>query len=383
MDARYVAAGSPGFAEEAQVARGPRSRLVRRAALAVVGLATLAFAAPAGAESITFSDPGEHSFPVPNGVSSLTVGAIGEPGGAASGGAGGPGAAVGATLPVTPGDTLYVEIDVGGAASDVSGDGGGASDLRTCSVADAGCVLTGAEDDPRLLVASGGGGASLLGVGQTTGQPAGGSGFAGANSITTTPWLAPCAAGAAGASDALGGGGGQCTTGGQGGGGNFPGQTGGIGQGGQGGADGLLGGGGGGFFGGGGGGGIDVGVASRTGGGGGGSSYVAPVATDVTFEESDASAASLTITYTVAPPIDTLIDSVEELDLQHGIENSLLKKLTNAQRNLDAGNTAGACDKLGAFIAQVSAQSGKKIDAADADDLIAEAQAVRASLGCA
>ena len=47
MDARDVGTGSPRIAEGAQVARGPRSRLVRRAALAVVGLATLAFAAPA------------------------------------------------------------------------------------------------------------------------------------------------------------------------------------------------------------------------------------------------------------------------------------------------------------------------------------------------
>ena len=51
MDARYVAAGSPGFAEEAQVARSPRSRLVRRAALvlATLAVATLALAARAEA----------------------------------------------------------------------------------------------------------------------------------------------------------------------------------------------------------------------------------------------------------------------------------------------------------------------------------------------
>jgi hypothetical protein len=58
MDARYVGAGSARFAEDAQVARGPRSRLVRRAghspmALPYVALLTLllalACAAPAGA----------------------------------------------------------------------------------------------------------------------------------------------------------------------------------------------------------------------------------------------------------------------------------------------------------------------------------------------
>ena len=80
--------------------------------------------------------------------------------------------------------------------------------------------------------------------------------------------------------------------------------------------------------------------------------------------------------------IDDLIESVEALDLHHGIENSLLKKLTSAQMNLDADDTAGACDKLASFIAEVSAQSGKKIDAEDADDLIADAEAVPESLDC-
>jgi YVTN family beta-propeller protein len=87
---------------------------------------------------------------------------------------------------------------------------------------------------------------------------------------------------------------------------------------------------------------------------------------------------------TPSPPaaIADLIDSVEELDLPSGPENSLLKKLTGAQRNLDAGDTDGACGKLASFINQVSAQAGKRIDAPDADELVAEAQAVRESLSC-
>jgi hypothetical protein len=40
------------------------------------------------------------------------------------------------------------------------------------------------------------------------------------------------------------------------------------------------------------------------------------------------------------------------------------------------------CGSAGAFINAVEAQSGKKIPASTADDLIAEAQAVRASLSC-
>ena len=80
--------------------------------------------------------------------------------------------------------------------------------------------------------------------------------------------------------------------------------------------------------------------------------------------------------------IADLIESVEGLDLPSGIENSLLKKLTNAQMNLDADDSAGACDKLASFIAAVQAQSGKKIDADDADALIEQAEAVRDSIPC-
>jgi hypothetical protein len=91
---------------------------------------------------------------------------------------------------------------------------------------------------------------------------------------------------------------------------------------------------------------------------------------------------SANLVTTPTPTIADLIASVEALDLPHGVENSLLKKLTNAQRNLDADDLDGACGKLASFAAQVSAQRGKKIETADADDLIEEAEALRASVGC-
>ena len=82
MDARHVAAGSPGFAEGAQVARGPRSRFVRRAALAVVGLSTLAFAASAAATTATFNYTGAaQTWTVPAGVTSATFDLYGAQGG--------------------------------------------------------------------------------------------------------------------------------------------------------------------------------------------------------------------------------------------------------------------------------------------------------------
>ena len=73
---------SPRFTEEAQVARGPRSRLVRRAALAVVGLSTLAFAAPASATTETFNFTGAaQTWTVPAGVTEATFDLYGAQGG--------------------------------------------------------------------------------------------------------------------------------------------------------------------------------------------------------------------------------------------------------------------------------------------------------------
>ena len=89
--------------------------------------------------------------------------------------------------------------------------------------------------------------------------------------------------------------------------------------------------------------------------------------------------------FTVLDPRDVLADligSVEALDLQRGIESSLLRKLTGADRNLGADDVGGACDKLASFIDQVEAQSGKTIDAPDAEELIDAAERVRRSLGC-
>ena len=65
-----------------------------------------------------------------------------------------------------------------------------------------------------------------------------------------------------------------------------------------------------------------------------------------------------------------------------GIERSLLAKLGGAQRKLDDGRLAATCGKLGAFANQVRAQGGKRIDATEAAELVGQASAVRASLGC-
>jgi hypothetical protein len=89
---------------------------------------------------------------------------------------------------------------------------------------------------------------------------------------------------------------------------------------------------------------------------------------------------------TTAPPppptIADLVADVTQAGLPRGIERSLLAKLGAAQRKLDGGHHQGACGSLGASINQVEAQSGKQLAAASAEDLVAEAAAVRDALGC-
>jgi hypothetical protein len=74
--------------------------------------------------------------------------------------------------------------------------------------------------------------------------------------------------------------------------------------------------------------------------------------------------------------IEELIDDVEKLNLHGGTEKSLTKKLENAIKSLEKGEIEAAIGKLNAFINEVEAQRGKKIDEADADALIAAAQAI-------
>jgi hypothetical protein len=85
------------------------------------------------------------------------------------------------------------------------------------------------------------------------------------------------------------------------------------------------------------------------------------------------------------PPQQQLADldaAVRALGLEKGIANSLLVKIQGASRDLSTGQTASACGKLDAFVSEVQAQSGNKIPAAAAADLIAAAQRIKTGLGC-
>lgn len=82
---------------------------------------------------------------------------------------------------------------------------------------------------------------------------------------------------------------------------------------------------------------------------------------------------------TTSEAIDDLVQIIEEMNLQNGIENSLDSKLDNAQDALDAANSGDrqdAINKLIAFINAVNAQRGNKLTEEEADYLIAKAQEI-------
>ena len=79
---------------------------------------------------------------------------------------------------------------------------------------------------------------------------------------------------------------------------------------------------------------------------------------------------------------DDLIALVRSFNLPAGTENSLVTKLQDALSAIDASDTATACDSLTAFINACQAQSGKKLTAAQASQLINSATLIKTTLGC-
>ena len=287
-----------------------RTEASGRRGLAVCLLASgvLLIAVP-GAGATTFSSTGaEQMYTVPANAVAIHVLAVGAPGSGDHSTLGGRGAVVTADLPVSPNEVLYIEVGVAGA--EVQGSafggggagaqynmgtlstpgGGGASDVRTCSMTAPSCG-TGDSLSSRLLVAGGGGGAGLA-----DGAPAGGAG--GAAGV----------AGSAGAGTSGGGGG---DAGGQSSGGtagtsfgvNGP-SAGTSGNGGPGaGALNGGGGGGGGYYGGGGGGRGSSPGADGGGGGGGGSSFIAAQGSNGSVAVDTSGTPTVTITAIVRQPL--------------------------------------------------------------------------------
>jgi len=86
---------------------------------------------------------------------------------------------------------------------------------------------------------------------------------------------------------------------------------------------------------------------------------------------------------TPAGALQKLIDQFEGMDLQKGIEKSLLARLEaglQILKNLPESNDVAAIKYLQEFIKGVEVQRGKKIPEADADALIAAAQQIIAML---
>jgi hypothetical protein len=65
-----------------------------------------------------------------------------------------------------------------------------------------------------------------------------------------------------------------------------------------------------------------------------------------------------------------------------GPGTSFADKARSAQSSLAAGDKAGACGTLGAYLNELSAQTGKKVTAAQAASLTAEVNRIRAVIGC-
>ena len=245
--------------------------------------ASLRVVAPCGGIQTMFWLTGAvQDFVVPAGVTSVTIVAAGAAGGPSSGSyPGGLGAVLGATFPVTPGETLHTLV--GGAGGWSGGGGGGSFVYRTASAA--GLLIAAAGGGGGVWVSAGIGGSATTaaadGKGCSGGSTAGVSGNGGAGgNPTSCSYSGPGGGGGGGGLLTEGGNGSQCSNGGA---ALVAGGAGGGADGGFGGGGGrscssmYLGGGGGGGYNGGGGGVIDwqSPAGAHLGGGGGGGSFIA------------------------------------------------------------------------------------------------------------
>jgi hypothetical protein len=98
-----------------------------------------------------------------------------------------------------------------------------------------------------------------------------------------------------------------------------------------------------------------------------------------TFGASSASGTVTVLSYSQATT--NLQAQVDAAGLPQGTQNSLDSKLQAALASFNQGDTTAAKNQLGAFINEVGAQRGKKIDAPLADALIAYAQRVINAVG--
>ena len=74
--------------------------------------------------------------------------------------------------------------------------------------------------------------------------------------------------------------------------------------------------------------------------------------------------------------IEDIVDLIITMNLHNGLTNALTNKFNDAITYLNSGDNKEALGTLNAFINQVEAQSGKKLTAEQADQLIAEARRI-------
>lgn len=80
-----------------------------------------------------------------------------------------------------------------------------------------------------------------------------------------------------------------------------------------------------------------------------------------------------------------LVAKIESLNLQTGVENSLIGRLqaaVNTFRGTDADNDGAGCNAMNGFIDAVEALRGHKISHEAADCIVTDAQSVIELLGC-
>ena len=103
----------------------------------------------------------------------------------------------------------------------------------------------------------------------------------------------------------------------------------------------------------------------------------------VTDDGGSTDTATTTVTITLGTgSFDALEATIEGMRLESaGIENSLLKKIQNAQKSFDKAD-GGVCGKLASFVAAVDAQDRKKLTPEQADLLRSQAEAIGDAYGC-
>jgi uncharacterized repeat protein (TIGR03803 family) len=114
-----------------------------------------------------------------------------------------------------------------------------------------------------------------------------------------------------------------------------------------------------------------------------GTTHVTCTATDASGNSADS---GFDVVVLGAPQQTTsLIGLVQTFNVVQGINNSLDTKLQDAQAAIAAANSGditSTCGYIGAFINEVQAQTGKKITASQASQLIAAATQLKAVVGC-